>query len=705
MKPLRKLTISLAAAAFALSLPVSAQVSDHREIKTPALRDFKVQQPTRIELPNGMVIFLQPDRELPLINGTAVIRGGSREVPADRTGLIGVYGQVWRTGGTATRTGDELDDFLEARAAKVETGGDDDSTRISFDTMKGSFEETFTAFLDLLRNPSFREEKIGLAKNQLNTAISRRNDEMGSIAAREGAKLVYGADSPYARQPEYATVAAITRDDLVAWHKRYVHPNNIILGIAGDFDAKQMEARLRKAFASWQRGPQAPKPEVAINPAPAGVYYVEKDDVTQANIRLLHLGTTRNNPDYHAIQVMNEIFGGGFSGRLMNRIRSEKGLAYSVGGGVGTSFDRPGMFQVSMGTKSGSTLEAINALHAEIEAIQKGPIETDELALAKESILNSFIFLRDTRRKVLSQRMSLEFYGYPADFYERYRTGVEKITAEDVLRVANKYIKPGEITLLVVGRQQDFDQPLSTLGEVRTIDITIPQPGSSAAPVTGNDEGAALLSQVRSFVAGEQNVDDIRSVRTVTALNVSTPQGDMALEQESLVVFPDRLRQTTRLPMGEMTMVATGDSAFAITPMGVRDLPGSQRDAIAGEIRQDLIHLLRNAGQPGYAFQAGATETIGGVSARALEIDAAGAKFTLWVDPATGRVLRKVSMSAAMGAPAEQVTDYTDWQTAGGYRFPKSFTITSGGQPAGSAEVKSAEVNVAVDDSMFARPE
>ncbi|MGZ5495021.1 MAG: M16 family metallopeptidase, partial [Thermoanaerobaculia bacterium] len=247
--------------------PAFAQVRDPKEIKTPPLRSFKVAQPKRVTLPNGMVILLMEDRELPLISGTARIRGGAREVAADKAGLPGILGQSWRTGGTQTKTGDQLDEFLESRAAIVETGSGADSTSVSLNVLKNDFDAVFPIFLDLLRAPAFRQDKIDLAKTQANAGISRRNDDAGGILTRESNKLGYGADSPYARQPEYSTIASITRDDLAAFHKRFVHPNNIVLGLVGDFDAAQMEKKLRAAFSSWPRGPKAPAPPAAGTPA------------------------------------------------------------------------------------------------------------------------------------------------------------------------------------------------------------------------------------------------------------------------------------------------------------------------------------------------------------------------------------------------------------------------------------------------------
>jgi zinc protease len=446
-----------------------------KAIRRTPLRAFQPVQPRRVALANGLVIFLQEDRELPLVQATLRIRGGAREEDAAKVGLVNLYGQSWRTGGTKQRTGDQLDDYLEARAARVETGGGLDSTTVSLNCLKDNFPEVFDVFLELLKTPEFRADKLELAKRQLSTGIARRNDSPQSILARESAKLGYGASSPYARHVEYATIGAVNRDDLLAWHKATVHPNNMILGVSGDFDAKAMEATLRKAFSSWPKGPAVRKTDDAPQGGKPGYYFVQKDDVNQANIRMVHLGTTLDNPDYHAITVMNEVFSGGFSARLFTNVRSKKGLAYNVGGGIGTSYDFPGLFSVSTSTKSTTTAAAIDALYEEIENIKTKPATPEELQKAKESLLNSFIFRVDSRAKVLSEKMTYEFYGYPLDFLERYRAGVEKVTAQDVARVAAKYIDKDKLAVLVVGKAADFDRPLTTFGPVTALDITIPK--------------------------------------------------------------------------------------------------------------------------------------------------------------------------------------------------------------------------------------
>jgi zinc protease len=684
-----------------------AQVTSYKDIKTPPLRKFSMPQPKRIALPNGLVIFLQEDHELPLIRGVADIRGGGRNVPAEKFGLHSIYGQAWRTGGSASKKGEDLDVLLESRAAYLETNSDYDSASVSLNVLKSDFDTVFPLWLDLLRNPAFPQDKIDLAKTQANTQISRRNDEPSSILLREAQTLGYGPSSPYARISEYATIASITRDDLLAFHRQTVHPNNIIVSFIGDFNAAQMEQRLRATFESWPRGPQVAKPDPAIAPAKPGVYFVAKDDVTQANIAMVHAGIERNNPDMPAVTVMNEVLSGGFSGRLMQQLRSVRGLTYGAGGGIGASWDYPGLVRLQMSTKSGTTLESIDALRGEVRRMIESPATAEELSLAKESILNAFVFTMDTRTKAMQQQVLLEFYGFPADYYVKWPGLIEKVTAEDVARVAKTYLHPDQLAVLVVGNEKEFEKPLSTLGPVTTIDVTIPELNSggakSAAPAASNAEGTELAKKVAEFVGGSNAINALQSLRRTATLNMITPQGPMEAQVTSLTRFADTSQRVEmQLPMGQITRVVTPQTAFVITPMGTQDLPGSQRDSSLGEMRTDLLTVLRNIDNPKYTFTVTGNETVAGVNARVLEINAEGSTVKWFVEP-SGRLLRTISRTT-VPTPGDVVTDYSDWKAFSGINLPTVAVLTRDGEKAGEMRMSNAESNPAIDAKAFVKP-
>jgi zinc protease len=475
-----------AALTFAATLVASAQTAPDpwTKIPIPPLHAFSPVQPKRIELSNGLVLFLQEDHELPFISGTILIRGGSRDEPAGKIGLVSLYGQTWRTSGTAKEDGDALDDRLEAKAASIETSGGVALTSMSWNSLKGDFDTVFNTSIDLLLHPAFKQEKLELGKQQIETGISRRNDDAGGIAGRESGNLVYGAKSPYAREPEYATVGSVTLADLKAWHDETVVPNNMIVAVSGDFDGPTMEAKLRAAFAPLAKGKPFHEAKLTFPGPTPGVYFVDKTDVNQSNVVILGLGTERSNPDYYALSVMNEIFSGGFGSRLVQYVRTKLGLAYSVGGAYGASYDHPGLFEVSASTKSVNTVAAAKAMLEEIGRLKTDPPTPDELRKAKDQVLNSFIFRYDSPDKTLNEQVALAFYGYPKDFLEKYKTGIEAVTSADVARVANKYIDPSKLAVLVVGNQPQITPAVDSLGKVTALDITIPPPPAQPTQAT-----------------------------------------------------------------------------------------------------------------------------------------------------------------------------------------------------------------------------
>lgn len=679
--------------------------SDIKAMKKVPLPEFHPQLPKRIELSNGMVVFLQEDHELPLISAVAYIRGGSKEEPAQKIGLASVYGGSWRTGGTKDKTGDQLDDALEARAARVETGGGLDFTSAHLSCLKGDFDYVFGIFNDVLRNPEFRQEKIDLAKDNVKTGIARRNDDLGQIAGRESVKLGYGANSPYARVPEYSTLAAITRQDLLDWHAKYVHPNNIIFGITGDFDPAAMEAKLRAVFESWPKGAPYQNTTATIDPARPGIYFIAKNDVNQSEVRMVAPGMRRDDPDFYAVQVMNEIFGGGFSSRLFSNLRTKAGLAYSVGGGISAPFDHPGLARLSIGTKSGTTAAAVEGLYKQIDEMHTQPVTAAELQRGKDAILNSFIFEFDSKEKVLQERMTYEMYGYPADFLERYQKGVEKVTAADVDRVAKKYLVKDKFAVLVVGKSADFDKQLDTFGKVTAVDITIPTGSglTAAAAAASNPQGKALLAKAIEAAGGEAKLKSIKSVHRTATLQLKA-QG-ISVETDSTLVAPDRVRTVLKTPQGEMVLVASpNDSFMSLGAMGVRPMPASQKEDSVNGLRREIWFIAQHVDDPQYTFSAGGMEKVGDVDAVILDIKAGGQQLRWYVDPKSGHVLRAQYEGNSPQGPATSVVDLSEWKTVDGVTLPFHQEVTSNGTPAASVSVTSLEVNPAVDPKLFDKP-
>jgi zinc protease len=457
----------------------SATPRHYTELTFPPIPAITVPKYTQFKLANGMSVYLMEDHELPLVGGTAFIRTGDRFEPADKVGLSDIMASVMRTGGTQKRSGDEINQFLEQRAASIETGMSETAGSAGFSALSEDLEPVLDLFAEILRSPAFPDNKLALAKVQQRGGIARRNDDPNGIAGREFTKLIYGDTSPYARTIEYNTLENIGRADLVNFYQQYYAPQNVLLGIVGDFDSAKVRRLIENKFGDWKAAANAKTVLPAVAQAKtSGIFFVDQPQLTQSSIQIGHLGGQLNNPDYAALSVMNGVLNG-FGGRLFNEVRSRQGLAYSVYASWRPNFDYPGIFLAGGQTRSEATVPFIRSVFNEIEKIRTTPVSAAELAYAKDTVLNSFIFNFQDPAQTLSRLLRYDYFGYPKDFIFQYRKGVEATTIEDVQRVAKTYLQPDKLVTLVVGNSKQIQPALSTVSpdaKVTAIDVTIPPP-------------------------------------------------------------------------------------------------------------------------------------------------------------------------------------------------------------------------------------
>lgn len=429
----------------------------------------------KITLPNGMTLYLYPDHTLPVFNVQALIRTGGIYEPKEKTGIAQLCGTVMRTGGTKTLSPDSLNAELEFMAGSVETGIGTEQGSASLNVLSKDIDRGLEIFADVLMNPAFRQDKLDLAKDQLKEQIRRRNDQPQTIVFREFNNRLYG-DHPYGRVLEWETVKKLTRDDLISWCQTYFAPNNVMLGISGDFDPGLVVEKIKKVFAAWQKKtinfPEIPK--VAEKPAP-GIFVIDKSNLNQTNILMGHLGVDFTNPDIYALNVMNYILGGGgFTSRMTSRVRSDLGLAYSVGTQFNTNSRDLGTFSASCQTKTETTHKAAAEMLSVIKKMREAPPSADELKTAKDAYINRFVFQFTSASAVVGNLMGLDYYGRDPNFYKNYLDNIRKVTVEDVFRVAKTYLKPENLTMVVVGNVSGFDADLSDLGSTVKVALTPP---------------------------------------------------------------------------------------------------------------------------------------------------------------------------------------------------------------------------------------
>ncbi|MBM3810395.1 MAG: insulinase family protein [Acidimicrobiia bacterium] len=711
------LLLALAAGAFAQTraqVPKpAAVVKTHKEIKLPELNPITVPQVHKHVLPNGLTLFLVEDPELPLVRAQAVIRTGERWEPAAKAGLADIALRVMRTGGSTTRSGDALDKDLDRLSMTVETGAGKNSSSASIFALKEDGEKAFTILADLLRNPAFPQDKIDLAKIDMRDSIARRNDEPMGIHGREQLRLLYGKNSAYARQMEYATLDSITRDDLVNFHKQYFQPENVILAVWGDFKAPAMKTQMEKVFGSWAKGgkpkPEAPQvdPQVAGKP---GIYLIDKDDVTQSTLAMSMLLGRRDDPDYHAMVVMTNVLGGSFGSRMTNNIRAKEGLAYMAFSHYAAEFDHAGMWFAQTGTKSGTTIKALELMRQEIARMKEVEPTDDEMSVAKDGILRGEAFDFDSTGKIVGRLATYEYYGYPSDYLQRYREGIKKVTKADVLRAAQKYLDMDKFQILVLGKSKDFDKPLSSLGTVTPVDVTIPQPKGaevSAATDETRAKGVALLTRARQLHGG----DAIKAVKQYQAkmdLTMVTPQGEMSLGTDATVDLADvKYLMKIASPMGEIIQAFDGEKGWMKTPQGVQDAPPAVADQARKNAVQDNISLLSNFDAAGYAVQAVGISKLGDKDVEGVLVknEALKLEVTMLIDPATGMLAGKGYQGALMGPPGALVETFSEMRDVGGVKLPFHVSITNNGRKAAEQKVSEYKLNPGVSDDIYKKPQ
>ncbi len=428
----------------------------------------------RVVLDNGMTVFLYEDHRFPLLNATAMIRCGSIFDPLEKNGLSSLVGTVIRSGGTKSISGDSLNILMEFAGGSLEFQVGTESGSATLGVLSKDTDLGMSLLADLLRNPAFPQDKLDLAKTDMKNMIRRRNDDPNRVASAYFSNTIYG-DHPYGRMLDWSSVKTITVEDLADYHKRFIVPNSIVLGISGDFDKKAILAKIKKYFGDWQKSVQSlpEKPAVTAEYHP-GVYQVNKD-ISQAYLIIGELGIKRDNPDRYAVDLLNYILGGGsFTSRLTGRVRSDEGLAYHVSSSFDINSRDLGTFAANCQTKSSTAYKAIRIISEEIAKIRTDGVTADELKDAQNSITNRLVFSFDSAAKIVRNLMALEFDGYPSDFYEQYLDNYAKVTQADIKAVAEKYLKSDQLTLIVVGKPDAFEKPLDEFGTITNIELRKP---------------------------------------------------------------------------------------------------------------------------------------------------------------------------------------------------------------------------------------
>ncbi|MGM0546004.1 MAG: M16 family metallopeptidase [Bacteroidota bacterium] len=695
---MKRLSIICLLMFFALSCSQTQQVTDseqtsentHEQLTFPELNNFQKPGVETFTTDNGVTFYLVEDDELPVISVNTRIRTGGVLVPNEKAGLASITGTVMRSGGTEEYPADSLNALLENRAASIETGIGFTSGNASMDVLKEDFDDLLPVFIDVLTNPTFPEEKIELAKTQQKSSISRRNDDTQQIGIREFERIIYGKDSRYARNTEYETLNNISREDLVDFHDEHYSADNMMVGVVGDFDADEMKEKLQHAFGELEAGDESQLkfPEVDYDPE-SSINFAEKSDVNQSFVMLGHIGGMRDNPDYAKVQVMNRVLSGGFSGRLMQVVRTDMGLAYSVFGQYGMNSFYPGMFYAGVMTKSSTTAEAIDAITKQIERLQDEPITEKELQDVKDQVLNSSVFEYDSYEEVLSERMSNDYRGLPKNAFEQYIEEVQETTIEDVQEVAQKYLDPDNLQILVVGNKEEIGDQLEKYGDVNEVDISIPEPGSGDQEVVEGDaeKGQQWLAKMTDAVIA--NGTELKSISLSGEMNMQGQQMPMT----SKIDFPDAIEQTIEAPMGKTEITYEDGSGKMIVGGQERSLPPQMAQNLKSTLNRSFLSIALNAesSDPQYLGD----EEIDGTTYAKVNVTVDDSNIELLLDPETNYpdIIRYKQFNPQVGEQVTVENRYSEWTVVDGVAYPYSQITIVNGNESGEASYESHEVN------------
>lgn len=414
----------------------------------------------RVGLKSGPIAYLVPDHELPLVQVSILVRTGSYLEPADKTGLAEFTGYLLTRGGIGEKTADELEERLAFLAASLSSSVGDEQGIVSLNLLSKDLDEGLELLRQALAAPRFQADKLDLYREQTIQAMRQRNDDSSAIEARETEALAYGTNAWVARQATAATVQSITPADLKEFHRRWFYPSNFVVAASGDFERTAFVHKLETLFANWPFVGERPPP-VPTNFAMAkpGIYIVDKD-VNQGRVSVMLPGLLRDHPDFPAVLVMNDILGGGgFTSRIMNRVRSDEGLAYGAGSAFpgGVHYALP--FHAGLASKSRTVAYASSLVVEEMRRIAAQPVSPEELNTAKRSFIDTFPQNFNTTAKVATQFARDEFtgrFGKDPEFWNKWCQRIEAVSSDDVLRVARHYLTPEQAVVLVVGRKDEI---------------------------------------------------------------------------------------------------------------------------------------------------------------------------------------------------------------------------------------------------------
>jgi predicted Zn-dependent peptidase len=473
-------TLTLAGLVLCAALPAAAQrpAGDTRAqiqaLRYPPLR-FTPPVPKRVTLSNGVPVYLLEDHSLPLLDVEVVSKVGVANLPDSLWGVGWQADVLMRTGGTTRLSPDSVDKLVEFYALNVFISTGNEQSTASFSGLSRYRDQMLDLGFDLLRNPRNDTSRVRVTAAQQLEAWRRRNDQPQTILARAWSQVMLG-DHPVGRtQVTPQEVEGFTSRRFRWTQERLFCPQNLVIGVSGDFDERALLAKVESLFRGWPACQPGLRPIPPIRVAEGPRFVLIEKDVNQTNIRMGHAGSLRvaNTPDYFAAQVADFLLGGGggFNSRLLQQVRSDSGFAYSVFSNWGADTKREDLFFAGAQIRAEKTVAGLSLMRQIIGSMATDPVTARDVQLAKDNEVNSFVFRFQNAGQIVAQQLGYAVDGLPGNWFDLYLKGIQAVTPEQVADVSRRLLHPDRLVMVVVGKSSAFDKPLTTLGPVTMMPV------------------------------------------------------------------------------------------------------------------------------------------------------------------------------------------------------------------------------------------
>ena len=725
-RPFRSSIILLAAL---IAAPAGAQVPNWPSERPPQplqARDVKFPPYQIRTLPNGLQVIAVSHHEQPAVSLRLIVRAGSAQDPDNRPGLATLAASLLDQG-TTTKTAEQVAQGIDSIGGAMGVGAGLDLSSIFAAVMKDSLNVGLDIVADVARNPAFAPEEIERQRQQMISAMKVSYEDPDFIAGTVFDRLVYGFHAygkPDGGTPE--SLSAITRADLQAFHKRWFLPNNAILAIVGDVTAEEAFAGAERAFGNWTRA-DVPAGTTSNVPPPARrVVVIDRPGAVQTEIRVGHIGVPRKHPDFLALDVALKILGGEGGNRLYRVLRSDRGLTYGAEAKIQALKDA-GDIVASTDTRSETTSEALRLIVDEFARIRRERVNPRELADAQAYLTGSFPLSIETPGDIALQVLNAVVFGLDLQELQTYRDRVNRITPDDIQRVAQQYLHPDRLSIVLVGDANVFAKQLPAVGfeqieriPLTQLDLNTPDlrrarpavrepfqltPASYVRPVQGpaSTDVKQLVTKAIEAKGGFALLRSIRTVKSESDMLVSTPQGNVKIAATSYVRYPGQFRVDARGPDG--VRIQTFDSGTAWISDGVtaEDAPVAFRNSLQAGVQRDGIGLLLALADNRVEGRRVADVTVGGRALPAIEADlAAAGRVTIAFDASTG-LLAYQRYGGTDGEPVTEET-FTDYRAVQGLQVAHEAAVRREGQPPLRRVIRTFELNVPIDAAFFKKP-